>query len=28
VLTAAGGFVPRNLVRRINRVVAKGRGRT
>lgn len=27
-LTAAGGLVPRNLVRRINRVVAKGRGRT
>lgn len=28
VLTTAAGFVPRNLVRRINRGVAKGRGRT
>ena len=27
-LTTAGRFVPRNLVRRINKSVGKGRGRT
>ena len=27
-LTTAGRMVPRNLVRRINKTVAKGRGRT